>query len=137
MGNPPVPESKLKEIASEACDEVFKNVEEYHHTNTGDWNSAIINKILQILIGPPSEIPPLHKFAVNSTIIQNLALIPGSDKPVRRGMHAASGAYWDNNNDGMWNYKWEGGETRGMDVVISVLWIYVGPPREDPTEAEA
>ncbi|PWW78710.1 hypothetical protein C7212DRAFT_275071 [Tuber magnatum] len=40
----------------------------------------------------------------------------------RRGMHSACGAYWNNEKDGMWSFKYE---TRGLDVVISVIWIAV------------
>lgn len=43
----------------------------------------------------------------------------------RRGMHSASGAYWNNERDGMWSYKYEGGEGKGMDIVISLMWIGV------------
>lgn len=46
-------------------------------------------------------------------------------KTGRRGMHSASGAYWNNERDGMWSHKYEGGEGRGMDIVISVIWIAV------------
>lgn len=89
------------------------------------------------------------KFAVNSTIIQHLSdphhsstteggdvndektikLEDGeevkSSKVGRRGMHSASGAYWNNERDGMWSYKYEGGEGKGMDIVVSVMWIGV------------
>jgi len=41
----------------------------------------------------------------------------------RRGMHSATGAYWNQNTDGMWSFKYEGGESKGMDVVISVIWM--------------
>ena len=49
-------------------------------------------------------------------------------------MHSASGAYWNNEKDGMWSFKWEGsgeGEGdgkeggRGFDVVVSVVWVSV------------
>lgn len=43
----------------------------------------------------------------------------------RRGMHSASGAYWNEETDGMWSYKYEGGEGKGMDVVIMLMWIAV------------
>lgn len=43
----------------------------------------------------------------------------------RRGMHSATGAYWNTEKDGMWSYKYEGGEARGFDVVICVLWMAV------------
>jgi hypothetical protein len=41
----------------------------------------------------------------------------------RRGMHSATGAYWDEKRDGMWSYKYDGGDGKGMDVVISLIWI--------------
>jgi hypothetical protein len=90
-----------------------------------------------------------YKFAVNSTIIQHLSDPRGhttedekevkqeagadgedgvkstSSKVGRRGMHSASGAYWNNERDGMWSYKYEGGESKGMDIVVSVMWIGV------------
>jgi len=42
----------------------------------------------------------------------------------KRGMHSATGAYWNNERDGMWSYKYEE-EEKGFDVVISVIWISV------------
>jgi dynein light chain Tctex-type 1 len=41
----------------------------------------------------------------------------------RRGMHSATGAFWNNERDGMWSFKYEGGEGKGFDVVVSVVWI--------------
>ena len=43
----------------------------------------------------------------------------------RRGMHSATGAYWNTEKDGMWSYKYEAGETKGFDVVICVIWMAV------------
>ncbi len=43
----------------------------------------------------------------------------------RRGMHSATGAYWNEKTDGMWSFKYEGGEGKGLDVVISVIWISI------------
>ncbi|MCJ1412315.1 hypothetical protein MMC19_006409 [Ptychographa xylographoides] len=43
----------------------------------------------------------------------------------RTGMHSASGAYWDKEKDGMWSYKYDGGETRAFDVVVGVVWVGV------------
>ena len=40
-------------------------------------------------------------------------------------MHSATGAFWNNEKDGMWSFKYDGGEKRGMDVVVCVLWIAV------------
>ncbi|CAG8975418.1 hypothetical protein HYALB_00010365 [Hymenoscyphus albidus] len=43
----------------------------------------------------------------------------------RRGMHSATGAYWNEKTDGMWSFKYEGGESKGLDVVVSVIWISI------------
>jgi hypothetical protein len=43
----------------------------------------------------------------------------------RRGMHSATQAFWNEQTDGMWSFKYDGGEGKGMDVVISVIWISV------------
>jgi len=40
-------------------------------------------------------------------------------------MHSATGAYWNNETDGMWSFKYEGGDKRGMDVVVSIIWVAV------------
>ncbi|KAH0544688.1 hypothetical protein FGG08_001193 [Glutinoglossum americanum] len=58
------------------------------------------------------------------------ASCPSAQQPVskgvgRRGMHSATGAYWNNEKDGMWSFKYEEAAGRGMDVVISVIWIAV------------
>lgn len=78
-----------------------------------------------------------YKFIVNSNIIQHLSdpreggedgVSMGTDnekKVGRRGMHSASGAYWNNERDGMWSFKYDGGEAKGMDVVVSVMWVGV------------
>ncbi|CAK7213367.1 hypothetical protein SBRCBS47491_001781 [Sporothrix bragantina] len=41
----------------------------------------------------------------------------------RRGMHSAQAAYWNEKTDGMWTYKYEGGESKGFDIIVMVLWI--------------
>lgn len=75
---------------------------------------------------------PPFKYMVNSTIIQHTGPSPSGLKSEveesagsagRRGMHSAAGAYWNNEKDGMWSYKYEGGEGRGMDVVVCVMWV--------------
>ena len=43
----------------------------------------------------------------------------------RRGMHAATQAFWDQKTDGLWSFKYDGGESKGMDVVITVIWVAV------------
>ena len=43
----------------------------------------------------------------------------------RRGMHCASGAYWNNEKDGIYNFKYERADTKEFDVILSVLWISI------------
>lgn len=88
---------------------------------------------------PPNGGQPSYKYAINSTIIQHLTPAPksGSGSGVaksegevrehagRRGMHSATGAYWNEAKDGMWSFKFGEGMERGMDVVICVIWIGV------------
>ena len=75
---------------------------------------------------------PGYKFIVNSTIIQTLSDTASSGtesegkedaKSGRVGMHCASGAYWNNEKDGMWSWKYNG--VQALDVVISVMWLAV------------
>jgi len=159
--SPPIPEKRLKQIASDACANALGDATFYEHSKTEAWNTQIINTILRSLISessPPGG-QPSFKYAVNSTIIQHLvpssalsklhsqAVLPAATSEAtdastttsnikteatstdgkphvgRRGMHSATGAYWNEKTDGMWSYKYEGGESKGLDVVISVIWI--------------
>ncbi|KAI9806212.1 MAG: hypothetical protein M1825_006327 [Sarcosagium campestre] len=124
VSSPPIPASRLAEIASEACANAIAGSKSYEHSRTEIWNTSIINAILRVLIAESRQPPattPSYKFAVNSTIIQHLPGVAGG----RRGMHSASGAFWNNEKDGMWNYKYDGGEDKGLDIVVSVLWIAI------------
>jgi hypothetical protein len=100
---------------SQACNFALSSAERYQHPQTESWNTQIINHILRQLISestptspsssssPPPPTP--WKFSVNSTIIQHLARDNGEGG--RRGMHSACGAYWNNEKDGMWSFKFE------------------------------
>lgn len=80
----------------------------------------------EAITGPP------YRFTVNSTIVQQgvidkSQLTNGSGGDIgQRGMHSASGAYWDVNRDGMWTFKYPAGAERGLDVVVSVTWFAMG-----------
>ena len=41
----------------------------------------------------------------------------------RRGLHSATGAYWNNERDGTWSWQWKGSEKKGFDVIVTVFWI--------------
>ena len=45
----------------------------------------------------------------------------------KRGMHSASGAYWNKEKDGSWSYKFDGEGMREFDVVITVIWVATSP----------
>lgn len=104
----------------------------YDHAETTGWNSKIINTILKALLEATTESANAsqaqkYKFAVTSTIIQNTSATEAADSPDgsvggKRGMHSATGAYWDEEKDGLFNYKHEE-DLKGFDVVISVIWM--------------
>ncbi|KAI9928578.1 hypothetical protein ASPWEDRAFT_36346 [Aspergillus wentii DTO 134E9] len=132
----PIPIEELQKIASEACTTALKDAEGYEHSKVGEWNSQIINTILKALISAtaPSEssTAPPYRFTVNSTIVQQ-GLIDKSaaadgavNNAGKRGMHSASGAFWDVNRDGMWTFKFPGAEEKGLDIVVSVTWFALG-----------
>ena len=100
---------------------------------------------------PQGASSPSFKFACNSTIVQHLVptaalnkarggtdtqteaphvsasseatATDGKPHVGRRGMHSATGAYWDEKKDGMWTFKYDGGEGKGMDVIVMLIWI--------------
>ncbi|KAI1336554.1 Tctex-1 [Xylariaceae sp. FL0016] len=102
---------------------------------------------------PAGSPTPAHKYVVNSTIVQHLVPTSALNKPKggseakesephistsdasaatntdgkphvgRRGMHSATQAFWNEKTDGMWSFKYDGGEGKGMDVVVSVIWV--------------
>ncbi|KHN96978.1 Tctex-1 [Metarhizium album ARSEF 1941] len=153
MSAPPVPFNRLKQIATDVCSKAIGSAEFYDHAKTEQWNSAIINSMLKAVISestPQGASAPSFKFACNSTIVQHLVptsslnkarggteikgqphistsseatATDGKPHVGRRGMHSATGAYWDEKKDGMWTFKYDGGEGKGMDVVIMLIWI--------------
>ncbi|KAL8305715.1 hypothetical protein RB598_002587 [Gaeumannomyces tritici] len=144
----PIPTNRLKQIANDACHDAIGSAEFYDHAKTEQWNSQIINSILKAVIAEsqPSGGSTPFKFAVNSTIVQHLVPTSKLNKPTggaaaseessttatstdgkphvgRRGMHSATGAYWNDKTDGMWTFKYEGDESKGMDVIVMLVWI--------------
>ena len=72
-----------------------------------------------------SEVPPASfKFIVNSVMLQHSAYGKSTGP---RGMHAASGSYWDDSSDGSTSYTVVGTPETGrdFDVVITVAWISI------------
>lgn len=99
----------------------------------------------------PQGAAPSYKLAINSTIVQHV--VPNSQlnrstgtssgageeaedgksattteknkgQAGRRGMHSATGGYWNEKTDGMWSFKYSG-EDKGLDVVIMLIWIAI------------
>lgn len=93
------------------------------------------NTIIKALVAAttPTEAakPPPYRYTVNSTIVQQgvideSAAADGTlSNAGKRGMHSASGAFWDVNRDGMWTFKYTGAEDRGVDIVLTVTWFAV------------
>lgn len=128
-------------------------VQEWNSTIINSILKALISESTPS--GSNSSQGPAHKFVVNSTIVQHLVPTSALNKPKggsdskaddshistsddnapvstdgkphvgRRGMHSATQAFWNEKTDGMWSFKYDGGEGKGMDVVVSVIWIAV------------
>jgi hypothetical protein len=100
-------------------------------------------KILKAVISEatPQGSAPAYKFAINSTIVQHVVPTAQLNKPTgtpaaekegtskkgqagRRGMHSATGGYWNEQTDGMWSFKYDG-EDKGLDVVLMLIWIAI------------
>ncbi|PMD56945.1 uncharacterized protein K444DRAFT_692287 [Hyaloscypha bicolor E] len=101
---------------------------------TPSYKYAVNSTIIQHLV--PTSTLNRAKAAQESPVPKTEATISTSDKNEatgtdgkphvgRRGMHSATGAYWNEKTDGMWSFKYEGGENKGLDVVISVIWISI------------
>ncbi|KAF1849838.1 uncharacterized protein K460DRAFT_399947 [Cucurbitaria berberidis CBS 394.84] len=73
----------------------------------------------------PEAGQPAYKYIANSTVIQHIGSPSEPEKHGRRGMHSAVGAFWNNEKDGTYSYKWEGAEKKGMDIVITITWIAI------------
>jgi len=58
-------------------------------------------------------------------VIQHIGVPSEPEKHGRRGMHSAVGAYWNNEKDGTYSYKWEGAQKKGMDIVIAITWVAI------------
>ncbi|KAF4125788.1 Tctex-1 family [Geosmithia morbida] len=156
MATPPIPFTRLKQIATDVCNSAIGSAEFYDHAKTEQWNSTIISSMLKAVISeatPSGASAPSFKFACNSTIVQHLVptsslsksrggaeskaeephistsaeggatATDGKPHVGRRGMHSATGAYWDEKKDGMWTFKYDGGEGKGLDIVIMLIWV--------------
>ncbi|KAL2115523.1 hypothetical protein VTJ04DRAFT_9778 [Mycothermus thermophilus] len=137
--NSPIPLKRLEQIANDVCNSVMEGVEYYEHPKTAQWNETIVNKLLKAIIAeatPSGATAPSYKFAINSTIVQHFVPTSSSSSTSvsaeegtskkghggKRGMHSATGGYWNEKTDGMWSFKWDG-EGKGLDVVIMLIWI--------------
>ncbi|KAF9693762.1 hypothetical protein EKO04_008279 [Ascochyta lentis] len=128
----PLPTEQLQQIASSACEQALDSAELYDHSKVAGWNTEIIQNILKSLISATTvtkegsePTQPAYKYIVNSTVIQHIGSPSEPEKHGRRGMHSAVGAYWNNEKDGTYSYKWEAAEKKGMDIVITVTWIAI------------
>ncbi|KKA27982.1 hypothetical protein TD95_005332 [Thielaviopsis punctulata] len=122
-----------------ACSAALGDAKFYDHAKTQEWNNSIINTILENCIKETkSKKGPQYKFVCNSSIVQHTAPTEEDDddeeegkekeyKPsgARRGMHSATAAFWDDARDGMWSYKYDGGASKGLDIIIMLVWVHI------------
>jgi hypothetical protein len=97
---------------------------------TNVYQNSVLKALITATTPEQQSIPPPYRFTVNSTIVQqgviDKSAAAGCGDIGKRGMHSASGAFWDVNRDGMWTFKYPGAEERGLDVVVSVTWFAMG-----------
>ncbi|KAL2884803.1 Dynein light chain Tctex-type [Ceratocystis lukuohia] len=145
----PIAVSRLTEIATMACEKAIGNAKCYDHPKTAEWNNTIINTILETCIEETKAMKkgknPRYKFVCNSSIVQHTAPSEDDDDDDddeteegaelkekeykssggRRGMHSATAAYWDDAQDGMWSFKYDGAASKGLDIIIMLVWVHV------------
>ncbi|KAF3007569.1 hypothetical protein E8E13_007231 [Curvularia kusanoi] len=128
----PLPTEQLEQIARSACEKAIGEAALYDHSKVAEWNTEIIQTILKSLIDATTvktegaeSTQPAFKYIANSTVIQHIGSPSEPEKHGRRGMHSAVGAYWNNEKDGTYSYKWEAAEKKGMDIVITITWIAI------------
>ncbi|KUJ15642.1 uncharacterized protein LY89DRAFT_707830 [Mollisia scopiformis] len=100
---------------------------------TPSYKYAVNSTIIQHLVPTSSlnrakatqESAPSDATVTTSDVKSEATGTDGKPHVGRRGMHSATGAYWNEKTDGMWSFKYEGGENKGLDVVISVIWIAI------------
>jgi hypothetical protein len=99
----------------------------YHPTTlTNATKQTILQSLIEKTSVPTGETSqPPFKYIVNSTVIQHIGVPSEPEKHGRRGMHSAVGAYWNNEKDGTFSYKWAGAEKKGMDIVIAITWVAI------------
>jgi Tctex-1 family len=85
--------------------------------------SSVLSKLHTQTVSPEASSEYTDASTTTSGIKTEATSTDGKPHIGRRGMHSATGAYWNEKTDGMWSYKYEGGESKGLDVVISVIWI--------------
>ncbi|KAK3350142.1 putative dynein light chain protein [Lasiosphaeria hispida] len=146
--NSPISLKRLEQIATDACNSALSSVEYYEHPKTAQWNETIIQKMLKAVMAeatPQGAAASTYKFAINSTIVQHVVPTAQLNKSTgtstsgetddkstaakkgqagRRGMHSATGGFWNEKTDGMWSFKFDG-EAKGLDVVIMLIWIAI------------
>lgn len=100
-------------------------------SNNHKPQNAILKSLIAATAPSDSTKPAPYRFTVNSTIVQqgvidkSAASEGAQSNAGKRGVHSASGAFWDAKRDGMWTFKYIGAEERGLDVIISVTWFAV------------
>ncbi|KAK9466288.1 Tctex-1 [Lipomyces arxii] len=112
-GNTPISIDRLGEICKKACEDAIPQDYIYEHAKVAAMTQSIVQSSLKQLV----DACQTHKFIVYVTVIQRG---PGAT----RGIHTGSGAFWNSEKDGMFNYSFSGGDSEhGVDTVVSVSWI--------------
>jgi len=90
-------------------------------------NSTIVQHLVptsQLNVSRGTSTPDTPAISTSSDEEKAAASATGGKPHVgRRGMHSATGAFWNEKTDGMWTFKFDAGESKGMDVIVMLIWV--------------
>ncbi|KAG4303353.1 hypothetical protein PCANB_000325 [Pneumocystis canis] len=107
--NCPITQKILTELCDTELNRLLGNAN-YTQLQVDTWNTQIINNVLSIL----TPLAPEYKWILTSAIIE---ITPNTTQ----GMHAAQGAYWNCEKDGMLLHEWSNKQLR---VILGLSWIH-------------
>ncbi|UKZ61943.1 uncharacterized protein TrAtP1_003204 [Trichoderma atroviride] len=77
MATPPVPFNRLKQIATDVCNNAIGSAEFYDHAKTEQWNSTIISSMLKALISEATPQGPNGAPLIQVCLQQHHCPAPG------------------------------------------------------------
>lgn len=95
----------------------------YSHDESLEWNNQIIACTINLLVESTNKDSILSKLKEQSRSYKYIIYVTLLDQLPSgpKGIRTSSGAYWNSEKDGLWNFKYEG---KGVDAIVSIAWIH-------------